>query len=238
MDHFNMIIMKRILSVLSFTMLTVPLFAHAGMFDRFLEQMVSYRAILVTILTVHILLCIGVKLLKNKLSRYKRALLKAVKHIRKKKTYTITYSWILCSFVYGVYVCLLASQIFLFGGLVILIFLPTFAVFFLRKKWREKLIFGKRAIYCYLQSSIFMSFGISLYLILCNCEWFRSLLSYTDAEYQLANFYLYPKAEAIILLAAHTFELAIILIIPYLVFLFFKICKNAYNKLQSQRHEG
>lgn len=87
MDHFNMIIMKRILSVLSFTMLTVPLFAHAGMFDRFLEQMVSYRAILVTILTVHILLCIGVKLLKNKLSRYKRALLKAVKHIRKKDIY-------------------------------------------------------------------------------------------------------------------------------------------------------
>ena len=214
-------------------MLTVPLFAHAAMFDRFLEQMVSYRAILVTILTVHILLCIGVKLLKNKLSRYKRALLKAVKYIRQKKTYTITYS---C--VYGVYVCLLASQIFLLGGLVILIFLATFALFCLRKKWREKLIFGKRAIYCYLQSSIFMSIGISLYLILCNCEWFRSLLSYTDAEYQLVNFYLYPKAEAIILLAAHTFELAIILIFPYLVFLFFKICKNAYIKLQSQRHEG
>ena len=128
MDHFNLIIMKRILSVISFTMLTVPLFAHAGMFDRFLEQMVSYRAILVTILATHILLCIGIRLLNNKHSRFKRVLLKAVRHIRKKKTYTIIYSWILCSFVYGVYVCLLASQIFLWGGFVILIFLPTFTI--------------------------------------------------------------------------------------------------------------
>lgn len=66
-------------------MLTVPLFAHAGILDRFLKQMVSYQAILVTILTVHILLCIGVKLLNNKLSRYKRGLLKAVEHIRQKE---------------------------------------------------------------------------------------------------------------------------------------------------------
>lgn len=133
--------MKRFLSVLSFTMLTVPLFAHAGIFDRFLKQMVSYQAILVTILTVHILLCIGFKLLNNKLSRYKRGLLKAVEHIRQKRIYTITCSWILCSFVYGVYVSLLAGQIFFWGGLVIEIFLPTFAIFFLRKKWRERDIF-------------------------------------------------------------------------------------------------
>ena len=219
-------------------MLTIPLFAHAGMFDRFLEQMVSYRAILVTILATHILLCIGVRLLNNKHSRFKRVLLKAIRHIRKKKTYTIICSWILCSFVYGVYVCLLASQIFLWGGFVILIFLPTFTIFFLRKKWREKFIFGKRAIYCYLQSSIFMSFGMSLYLILCNCEWFRSLLSYTDAEYQLANFYLYPKAESIILLADQTFELALIMILPYLVFSFIKLCKAAYKRLQIKQLKG
>lgn len=114
-------------------MLTVPIFAHAGIFDRFLKQMVSYQAILVTILTVHILLCIGVKLLNNKLSRLKRGLLKVVEQIRQKRIYTITCSWILCSFVYGVYVCLLAGQIFFWGGLVIEIFLPTFAIFFLRK---------------------------------------------------------------------------------------------------------
>lgn len=146
-------------------MLTVPLFAHAGIFDRFLKQMVSYQAILVTILTVHILLFIGIKLLNNKLSRYKRELLKAVEHIRQKRIYTITCSWILCSFVYGVYVSLLVGQIFFWGGLVIEIFLPTFAIFFLRKKWRERHLFGRRAIYCYLQSSIFMSIGISYYVI-------------------------------------------------------------------------
>ena len=208
-------------------MLTVPLFAHAGIFDRFLKQMVSYQAILVTILTVHILLCIGVKLLNNKLSRYKRGLLKAVEHIRQKRIYTITCSWILCSFVYGVYVCLLAGQIFFCGVLVILIFLPTFAIFFLRKKWRERHLFGRRAIYCYLQSSI-----------LCNCEWFRSFLSYTDLEYQVADFYLYPEAEYIIQLADDTFAFAIILIIPYLVYSFFYICKTSYSKIQNMHHEG
>ena len=233
-----MIIMKRLLSVISFTMLTVPLFAHAGIFDRFLKQMVSYQAILVTILTVHILLCIGFKLLNNKLSRYKRGLLKAVEQIRQKRIYTITCSWILCSFVYGVYVCLLAGQIFFWGGLVIEIFLPTFAIFFLRKKWRERHLFGRRAIYCYLQSSIFMSIGISVYLILCNCEWFRSCLSYTDLEYQVADFYLYPEAEYIIQLADDTFAFAIILIIPYLVYSFFNICKTSYSKIQNMHHEG
>lgn len=139
-------------------MLTLPLFAHAGWYDRFLEQMVSYHSILITLLTTHILLCVCVKLLRNKLLRYKRVLLKTVKHIRQKKIYTFIYSWILCSFVYGVYVCLLAGQVFLWGGFVILIFLLIFSVSFLCKKWREKLIFGKRAIYCY-----FAIFNIYVY---------------------------------------------------------------------------
>ena len=133
---------------------------------------------------------------------------------------------------------LLVGQIFFWGGLVIEIFLPTFAIFFLRKKWRERHLFGRRAIYCYLQSSIFMSIGISVYLILCNCEWFRSCLSYTDLEYQLADFYLYPEAEYIIQLADDTFAFAIILIIPYLVYSFFNICKTSYSKIQNKHHEG
>lgn len=230
--------MKRILSVISFIVLTTPLFAHAGMFDRFLEQMVSFRAIIITIFVTHILLCIGVKLLKNKLLRYKRALLKGTRFVRKKRIYTVICSWILCSYVYGVYVCLSASQIFLWGGLVILIFLPTFATFFLRKKWRNKLIFGKRAIYYYLQSSIFMSIGMSLYLMLCNCEWFKSMFSYTDAEYQLANFYLYPKGEAVLFLAENILIFAVMLIIPFLVYSILSICKIAYNKMRNKFQEN
>lgn len=126
----------------------------------------------------------------------------------------------------------------LLGWFKIEIFLPTFAIFFLRKKWRERHLFGRRAIYCYLQSSIFMAIGISVYLILCNCEWFRSCLSYTDLEYQVADFYLYPEAEYIIQLADDTFAFAIILIIPYLVYSFFNICKTSYSKIQNMHHEG
>ena len=83
-----------------------------------------------------------------------------------------------------------------------------------------------------------MSIGISVYLILCDCEWFRSCLSYTDLEYQVADFYLYPEAEYIIQLADDTFAFAIILILPYLVYSFFNICKTSYSKIQNMHHEG
>lgn len=67
---------------------------------------------------------------------------------------------------------------------------------------------------------------------------FEDCLSYTDLEYQVADFYLYPEAEYIIQLADDTFAFAIILIIPYLVYSFFNICKTSYSKIQNMHHEG
>lgn len=71
-----------------------------------------------------------------------------------------------------------------------------------------------------------MCIGMVLYLILCGCEWFRSMLSYTDAEYQLMELYLHPEVKFIILLAANTIEFAFMLIVPFLIFVFLSILKK------------
>ena len=63
--------MKKVITVLFSVLMAVPAFAHAGGYDQFLRQMVSYRALLITVLFVHVVLWTCVKLLHNKLPGYK-----------------------------------------------------------------------------------------------------------------------------------------------------------------------
>lgn len=224
--------MKRWISVLFSVLMAVPAFAHAGGYDQFLEQMVSYRALLITVLFVHVTLWACVKLLHNKLPGYKRILRKVVKLIKRKNAYMILFSWILSSFVLGIYLIMLCNQLFFIVGLILfLIYILAFPSLFLRKNWRRRFIIGVRPLYCYIQSAIFISVGVMIYYILCDCEWFRSMLSYTTEEYLLADFYLFPKKEIVYSVIEQLVLPFLINALPYMIYAFACLCKYIYRKL-------
>lgn len=149
--------MKKIIAVLFSVIMAVPAFAHAGWYDQFLEQMVSYRALLITVLFVHVTLWGCVKLLHNRMAGYKRILRKVVRFIKRKNALVIPVSWVLSSFVLGIYLMLLCNQLFFIFSLIpLLIYILAFPVLFLRRNWRKRFITGVRPMYCYIQSYLFM----------------------------------------------------------------------------------
>ncbi len=224
--------MKRWISVLFSVLMAVPAFAHAGGYDQFLEQMVSYRALLITVLFVHVTLWACVKLLHNKLPGYKRVLCKVVRFIKRKNALVILFSWILSSFVLGIYLNLLCNRLFIiFSLILLLIYILAFPALFLRKKWRRRFITGVRPLYCYIQSAIFISVGLILYYILWENEWFRSMLSYTTEEYMLTEFYLFPKREVVYSVIKQLVLPFLINALPYMIYAFACLCKYIYRKL-------
>ena len=224
--------MKRWISVLFSVLMAVPAFAHAGGYDQFLEQMVSYRALLITVLFVHVTLWACVKLLHNKLPGYKRVLCKVVRFIKRKNVLVILFSWILSSFVLGIYLNLLCNRLFIiFSLILLLIYILAFPALFLRKKWIRRFITGVRPLYCYIQSAIFISVGLILYYILWENEWFRSMLSYTTEEYMLTEFYLFPKREVVYSVIKQLVLPFLINALPYMIYAFACLCKYIYRKL-------
>lgn len=224
--------MKKVITVLFSVLMAVPAFAHAGGYDQFLEQMVSYRALLITVLFVHVTLWACVKLLHNKLPGYKRVLCKVVRFIKRKNALVILFSWILSSFVLGIYLNLLCNRLFIiFSLILLLIYILAFPALFLRKKWRRRFITGVRPLYCYIQSAIFISVGLILYYILWENEWFRSMLSYTTEEYMLTEFYLFPKREVVYSVIKQLVLPFLINALPYMIYAFACLCKYIYRKL-------
>lgn len=224
--------MKKVITVLFSVLMAVPAYAHAGGYDQFLEQMVSYRALLITVLFVHVTLWACVKLLHNKLPGYKRVLCKVVRFIKRKNALVILFSWILSSFVLGIYLNLLCNRLFIiFSLILLLIYILAFPALFLRKKWRRRFITGVRPLYCYIQSAIFISVGLILYYILWENEWFRSMLSYTTEEYMLTEFYLFPKREVVYSVIKQLVLPFLINALPYMIYAFACLCKYIYRKL-------
>lgn len=224
--------MKKLITVLFSVLMAVPAYAHAGGYDQFLEQMVSYRALLITVLFVHVTLWACVKLLHNRLPGYKRILRKVVRLIKRKKAFVIPVSWILSSFVLGIYLMLLCNRLFVIVSLILsLIYIFAFPSLFLRKNWRRRFIIGVRPLYCYIQSAIFISVGLILYYILWEYEWFRSMLSYTTEEYMLTEFYLFPKREVVYSVIKQLVLPLLINAIPYVIYSIVSLSKCAYRKL-------
>lgn len=222
---------KKIIAVLFSVLVVVPAFAHAPWFDQFLEQMVSYRAMMITVLFVHIMLWVSVKLLHNKLPGYRRVLRKVVRFIKRKNVLVFPSSWILSSFVLGVYLILLSNQLFLLFSLIpFLLYILVFYALFLRKNWRKRFITGVRPMYCYMQSTIFVFVGLIIYYILSDYEWFRFMLSYTTEEYLLAGFYLYPQREVVYSVIEQLVLPLIINAFPYIIYAFACLCKYVYCK--------
>ena len=229
--------MKRLLLFISFIFSVQLVFAHAGMFDRYLEYLVSSRAILVTILITHIVLLLCVKLFRKWLHGYKRVLLRITKWIKQQQITTMVSSWLLCSFVYGIYLSLLSDQIFLFGGFIGLIFLLAFSILLWINKTNKRFILGFRPLYYYLQSSIFILVGLILYYVFCQYDWYRECFVLVDEVCDNLSRNLYPKRYGLIVLANSVKEYVLCFLVSYTILGICYLCKYASNRKRTRLNQ-
>lgn len=209
--------------------------AHAGMFDRFLERMVSYRALLCVILLTHIVLYLVLKFCDNNVIRsYKKCIVKVSKRFCKNHLIATISAWILSTIAFGIYLVLVAEQIFFFGGFIILLFWSLYILWVLVKKWRNKYLTGFRAIYKQLNVVIFQIIGTIFYMVICNFEFFKSMFSYTDAEYQLSNFYLYPEISPIFEIMFSISIVGALFILPFCVNWLIVLSVNMWKFIRSK----
>ena len=240
MDLFNNNDMKKIILLFILSILfTLPSYAHAGMYDRFLDIMVSFRAMFFVVLFTHISCILCVKYFKAAFfSKLQIRIIRLINYIQRNKITMYFSSWLFSSFVYGIYLILISGQIFFWGfGIPFILFFILIIIWTIRKKWREKYLFGTKALFCYIQSSVFILVGIILYSVLSQLDLFKRLFSYTDEEYQLANFYLYPEWDSIFLLASNLIECYLFFIIPYLPLIIYLIIRFFYNNLKTNKYK-
>lgn len=229
--------MKRLLLFILLISSVQVAFAHAGIFDRYLEHFVSSRAILVTLLVTHIVLLLLVKILGKKLKHYKLGLRKVTRFISQRQITTFIASWLLCSFVFGTYLSLLSDQIFLFGGFIGLIFLLVFSILLWINKTNKRFILGFRPLYYYLQSSIFILVGLILYYVFCQYDWYRECFVLVDEVCDNLSRNLYPKRYGLIVLANSVKEYVIFFLVSYTILGICYLCKYASNRKRTRLNQ-
>lgn len=182
---------KACICIATVALLPTCLFAHAGMFDRYLEYSVSARAFFYTSLVVQALLsAITFGLLHN--TRLLRRFRVLCWRWSKKWFYLLLF---ICAipFLTLPLVDMDYVHMWLIAGGSLLIIMITYAVLSFKlivtkartPSWRKlypTLIFTAQQVVTY-----------CVYLLTYNTELMRYFFNYTDDEYQIANYVVYPK---------------------------------------------
>ena len=184
---------KYLLLILSFCISFIAS-AHAGMYDRFIEHAVTYTALFEMVLAVSIVLLVPIIVLKlTPIKRYERGMMHIIESICRNDLYQSILGWFVSSISIGLYLILVVEQIFMVGIFVFLFVWLTYIICSCIRKWRNALMLGIKAIYFHVNIIISQVIGIIAYECTINMEFFKNLFKYTDEEYQMANYYVYPR---------------------------------------------
>ena len=187
--------MSNIKATISTTMavsfLPTCLFAHAGMFDRYLEYSVSARALFYTTLFVQLILsAFSFGLLRK--TRPFRVMRVICWHWSKKWFYSLFFL-LLIPFVTLTLVDMDYVLMWLISGgsLLFIMFYYVICSFklFVTKKRKP----SSRGLYITIIVSIQQMIGYVVYLLAYKTNLMRHLFNYTDDEYQIGNYWVYPK---------------------------------------------
>lgn len=212
---------KILLLFLSFSQLC---FAHAGMADRFIDRMVSIDAIILTIVVTQIIsfLLLG-RNWYEPAKRLRLRLLLLVKKLCSKWWQNLLAAWALSSFVISPYIVIACDWLWLWGVLLFLLFWLFYFVVVLLGYTRKLFLTGIRPLYVLLVASVGEVVGEIAYCCIYKMEWFRSITYYTDEEYAMSDFKVYPTFEGLLylgedmLLVFFCFAISYVLLIVILV---------------------
>lgn len=214
-------------------------YAHAGMYDRYVDMMEVLYAIIKTIFAAQLVayLVIVVKWSKWSL-RIRMKLLFLAKRLCKNQWINIFAAWALSSFVLTSYWYVFCSAFWLMGIIPLVLFWCLYLIVVLRKEARIKLLSGVKAIYLYLITSIGQ--GV-VFVLLLSTEilWYIPVNEYTEPlmEFLCYTYRIYsfrpPFDENGIYFIAKEgmWQLTILLAIPYLLLLTCFALRSVANKI-------
>ena len=179
--------MKRTLLLLLTTSFCTNAFAHAALFDNYLQMMVNFVALLCVITIAHLSLFLITKVCKNTsvILKYKAWLNGIVEKISCNKLTTLISAWILSSMTIGIYLSLIAGLIFLLGGILIQLVWILYTIWVLEEEKRYKYFMGPKALCAYLNCFIMQIVGMITYMIICNFDFFKQKFHVIDSESEL-----------------------------------------------------
>ena len=148
--------MKRTLLLLFTTSICTNTFAHAALFDNYLQMVPNIMALLCVITIIHFALFLITKICKNTfiIRRYKTWLNGIVEKISYNKLTTLISAWMLSTLTIGIYLSLVALLILLFGGFLIQGIWFLYSIWVLDDEKRYKFLIGQKALRAHLNCFI------------------------------------------------------------------------------------
>jgi len=172
--------------------------AHAGMFDDYLRRMVSVDAVVLTIAVAQIVCYLLIRSNWFKaIKRVRKSLLLFAKKLHRNGWLRLLAAWGLSSFALSPYIVIACNWLWILGILLFLVFWLFYLFLVLYGKTRRAILTGIKPLYLLLVASIGEIIGGIVYCTIYEMEWFRSITYYTDEEYALSDFKLFPTIDGV-----------------------------------------
>lgn len=220
---------------LTLALLFIPALAtaHAGIMDRWIEQMVDCSAFAAIVGVTQIVLAVlsfgflkGTVLHKNLIKHSRRIAIN-----RKWWLYLL----VICmtSFVVAPYMGYLLKRWLFFFIVPLLIVSFINLILVLIPKTRKFYLRG-RSIYIMVLLSLHQIIGWVVYLVVYRIDFVKNLFAYTDDEYQIFNYYVYPGLHGFEHTAGVFASLLIYFSFPYVILLVITGCRKLLNIICSK----
>ena len=201
--------------------------AHAGMFDRYLEMVACVKSVQNTIFVSQIMVYLIIRFTK----RNRMRLLLLAKRLCKNWWINLLAAWALSSFVLTSYLDVFCLEAFIVGIIFFFLFWCFYLFVVLRKRMRERLLSGMKALYFYLIASTGQIIGLSVYYFAYLLKWYSPYYEYTGFLWDFLGYKTYIGDEGGYILLKGMLVLAICLAIPYFVLVVIKTVRFAiYRK--------
>ena len=209
--------MKKLLMLFGFVLSCCTMAnAHAGMYDRYLDMKISIDALVMVIVQVFIYLFLRYS--KSKVSCwYKGLIIRIAKKVYKKSYLKWFASWALSSLVFTPYVIGLSMEFFFFAFIPLAVFLIYYSYWVLNTKKRKKHLTGIKGLSLLLSVSFQQALGYLIYVLICETSTFHRFVYYTDEEYEMFDFKIYPGIEGFYYIIEGFVVISIITAMPFIV---------------------
>ena len=192
--------------------------AHAGIADRYLRMKISVDALMLVFAVTQVSTYLFLRYSKSKVNCwYKKLIIRIAKRIYRKSYLKWCASWALSSLVFTPYVMGLCTEFFLLAFIPLVVFLIYYSCWVLNMEKREKHLTGIRGLTLLLSVSFQQALGYLVYALICETSTFHRFVYYTDEEYEMFDFKLYPGIEGFYYIAEGFAVISIITAMPFIV---------------------
>lgn len=219
---------KKLLLSLIFLLFCFIASAHAGMMDRWIHNSVNMSAVHATVGTVQLVLSAALLLIwKN--CPVNNLLRKVTRAIARKKTFGFFFFWVLTAFALAPYVgyidaCYLIVGMAAFGMAIVATILSFFKGF-------RKFSADSKCLYVLSNLTLQQIIGYAVYSVIYNMAFFKELFGYTDEEYQMSDYYVYPGIDGIRYCLEYGVVLLILFLLPMTISIVLELVKRKKEKI-------